>query len=421
MVGQDFTDEFTPVGIFDAGFPERFDEWQHRVTREITSESPVSVSGAKFDATTQPYIDVYLTEGGKPLPERVQLLPLQDGRCWVQVASSPPPRDAIVELAAGACGRATAGMGGRENFRWSALLTLAPGGMTSGTLRLQKPVDVGPFRLESSGQLMSEPTTPSPGHPSLGAFSLMWSVPMRLRGTSSGWSFASASETGAADLALLCSVLSVAWNECIVPRTGLQPEEFGELTPPATLLSLGATDSMTEPYPYTDVHVPTWCHDSWERLSVKPWLAHAVRAFREGLRASTDHPSLGFVGLTATIEAIAGRLFQAERCDECGARRNIAAGFRAATALVLPAEEGSELVQAAYGPRRSKTVHEGRLHSHELSEGAWRAGFWAADASTDFLRVLLQTRMAARQLCLLGLRDELPQKRALTKDELARG
>lgn len=410
------------VGVFYVGSAEAFGEWQDHLGRALSQSSPYSVRGSLCDASTQPFIHASLARDGRPIEEVIRLALLKDLRCWVGILGKDEPDDDLVEAVATASQRATESLGARQVFRWTSLLTVDPSGIDQGILRLAGEAEVGPFHLQSTGRPMTEPQPSTRGVPNLGSYSIRSSVPILVRGSSSGWSDASAAQEGATALAVLCSVLSVAWNEAIIPRTGLWPEQRGDAHAPPSLLpaEVSLPSDLSGDALFREVEVPDWAPQEWQRLESKPWLAQVALAFREGLRAQPQHPSLALVAYMSSIEGIANRLFTTMRCDECGTHLNVAAGFRAAVALVLSDEEDREMVQSAYGPRRSKTVHEGRLHSHEIAEGAPFLMPWGRNDSVEFDGILWRTRTAAQALCWFALTNQLPPKRSLTAEELAR-
>jgi hypothetical protein len=406
-----------PVGVFLVGSVDRFDEWQHRLTLAVNESSDCRVTGSLYDATTQPFIHIRVVQDAD-VQELVQVLLLQDGQAFVRVEAEEVHCERLLEVVSEACRTASAGMGGTQEFGWTVIVSPAPESEYSGTPRLRSAGDIGEVHIESSDQPMSEPALGAAGRPHLGSSQWQWSVPMRFTGKSRGWSHASATTVGARDLAILCSMLTVAWNVCIVPRTSLLPNELGGASVPPSLFP-GEWSAGLETYPFNDLELPVWRNTAWALVQKKPWLGHSLVAFREGLRAESNHPSLALVALMASIESIAARLFTTAKCATCETRLNVSAGFRAAVALALDDPEDIALVQRAYGPRRSKTVHEGRLHSHEFLEGAWFGGGWGGDAELDFRRLLWRARKAARALLLLALQDNLPAKRSLTADELS--
>jgi hypothetical protein len=409
------------VGFYDVGSAEAFGEWQDHLETAISQSSPYSLTGSRWDATTQPFIHKSLARNAQPIPEVIRLALLKDFTCWVEILGEAEPDNALVEAVAAASRQATDSLGARQVFRWTSLLTADPSGINQGILRLASDAEVGPFQLQSTGRPMTEPQPSAGGMPNLGSYSIQWSIPILVRGSSSGWSDASAAQEGATALAVLCSVLSVAWNEAIIPRAELQPERLGDAHAPSSLLptEMSAHSEWPDYARSREVEVPDWGPQAWQRLGSKPWLAQVILAFREGLRAQPQHPSLALVAYMSAIEGIASRLFTTTKCAKCDARLNIAAGFRAAVALVLTDDEDRQMVQSAYGPRRSKTVHEGRLHSHEIAEGAPFLMPWGRNDSLEFQGILWRTRTAAQALCWSALTGQLPPKRSLTAEELS--
>ena len=225
-----------------------------------------------------------------------------------------------------------------------------------------------------------------------------------------GYAWPAASKKVAFDLYRVCSLLSVALDVCAVVRESPAPRPWGIRKAPPRLSWQKERDLPVASETPSAVQVfPADLASAWNEMTRRPWLAHAVGSYHEGLLTDSPHPSLALVAYVAAIEAVANRLFTESRCPTCEAHENVAARFRAALRLVLDESE-AERLGSIYNPR-SLTVHQGRLHGSETVPGSFGFGFH--NPEQGFLVKVLQLRRAARELLLLALRGQLPHKTPL--------
>jgi hypothetical protein len=237
--------------------------------------------------------------------------------------------------------------------------------------------------------------------------SVSW--PILVEGTHEGYNWPAAGKKAAFDLHRLSGQLTIAFGDCLVVRESPAPRDWGIRQVPEQIWwhkwpeGMGQEGEPSEPRNLKSM--PDWVPDGWKRLGERVALGHAVDAHHEAIRAQLEHPSLSLVAYVASIEALANMLFTAERCEECGAHRGVAARFRAALRLVTD-EATAEQLGKVYSPR-SLTVHQGRLHGAETTPGSY--GFTWSDPAREFELGLWAMRKASGDLLRLALRDELPR------------
>ncbi len=129
----------------------------------------------------------------------------------------------------------------------------------------------------------------------------------------------------------------------------------------------------------------------------------------EGMDLRREHPSLALVAFVAAIEAIAQITKKPEKCDKCGMVLGSASRFRGAIEPAL-GEEEARLLGDAYGPRRSRTVHDARLHGSELQFGGWGSmSLFLPDDTFGFTAgTVVPAQKASRSLLLDALGVSLP-------------
>ncbi|MBT8226375.1 MAG: hypothetical protein HKP61_04220 [Dactylosporangium sp.] len=155
------------------------------------------------------------------------------------------------------------------------------------------------------------------------------------------------------------------------------------------------------PFAGAPVEVPTWLPRAEATLNENTKLLHAVLVHQEGASLCREHSSMALISFVAAIEAVAQVAKKPERCQECKSVLGSADRFRNAVREVL-SEPEAELLAAAYGSKRSKTVHQGRLHGLELEYGGWGSMslFVPDDSFTFSMRTVSVAQRASRSLLL---------------------
>jgi hypothetical protein len=323
------------------------------------------------------------------------------------------PDEALCEAWIAAANAATGSLGSAGRiFEWTALLGPPTPGVIGQFPPLAESVLIGQMTLTPQPDPVEEfGTSPTP---SLSSFTTSCWWPILAEGSDTAYAWTAATKKAGFALRRLCAFLSVVLDACVVTREAPAPREWGVRKAPRRPSwqrdDVGPESKFPEGSPPADQQMfPVEMVAVWDDLPKRPWLAHALEIYHEGLLTDFAHPSLALVAYTAAIEAIANHLFTASRCPTCNTHTLVAAKFRTTLRLVLTEEEADRLGQL-YSPR-SRTVHEGRLHGSEGMAGHFVFGY--DNAELGFLAAVLRLRGAARDLLLLALRHELPARRDL--------
>lgn len=393
------------LGVESLVDPSRGDEWFVRLA-ECSSTMGGQVTGHVRDATTGPFIEVRgLTQDRRSSDTRLFILPLDGSLALFAGGSDEPPDEDVIAywLEVAKCATKRLGLAG-EPQSWSALVgppSPRIGGMEA---TLAETCTVGPFVLLPEPRPLHETWPSRP--PSLGGRSVASSWLIGVEGKSSGYNWQVAGKRAAFDVQRLCTLLSVVGAGTMVVRDAPAPMEWGRRAVPEKDPWAGGQPTAESSTPRIWAP-PEWLPDAWNRIESTPWLAHALSAHHEGLRAQHEHPSLALVAFIAAIEAISNRIWIEHQCETCGARRMIAARFRATLETEVSREE-AEFLGRAYSPR-SKTVHEGRLHGSEGTAGVYAIGALSTDPALTFeWRVVYRMGRASEALLLRALQGQIP-------------
>lgn len=405
-------DWYRELGTFPLAWFRQGDEWLYWLSQAVIDEtSDVRVSGHKWDDTTRPFVQVSLTLSGSPLDMCVLVAAGEDA-VMVLAAGGDVPDSNLLSSLAGAAQVASDRLGETgTDHAWTAVIGRpTSGGVPGLEKRLEGSAAVGPLQLQSTEVVLVEPDTAE--QTSISSWSIAQSVPIRVRGSSRGYSWVVAAGHAARDLRTLCGLLSVAWDCELAVREAAAPVEWGmrEVPKQPPWYSPDAPPMLGAlPEPAT---VPAWIDNAWTNAQEDAQLLAALDSFLEGLYASGRHPSLAAVAFTACVETLGSQVFEPQRCGTCGTRTGITRTFKAALRLVLTEDEAAQL-DAVYG-ERSGTVHRGRLHGGETTPGAQFLGVWSQNPARDFRwRTLWNLRRACRLLLRAALVEGLPVTQAL--------
>jgi hypothetical protein len=387
-----------------------FDQWNtyiHVAFNELAEGR--TTTGSRFDATTQPFHEYRGVDAdGHPLDTVLLVLQFGENVSFFVAGLSEQPDDGVAQAWSNAAREAVSRLGSPGPvIPWSAILGPDLDNNRVPGLVLDREYQVGPFTISSGKEFIREHYLPAAGPPQLFSASQANWWPMHVRASHQGYNWASSSRKAALDLHRLTCMLTLAMNLPLVVRSSPRPDEMGLLPVPTELFwQTWPGDNMlsvqTESFA-----PPDWLAPGWRELVRRPWLANAIAIYRESLLTRAAHPSLSLVAAVASIEAVAGKLFELKHCPECSTRLGLSASFRETLKLVLPADHADRLGRQ-YGPR-SKTVHEGRLHGSEPLLGS--TGFLWTDDRRDFeYQGVYALQNAARQLLLLAFENELPTK-----------
>jgi len=218
--------------------------------------------------------------------------------------------------------------------------------------------------------------------------------PLIVEGSSPGTDDLDIRDHAQSTLHSLCVLLSVVWDSCWVPldlpsAAGPQEREETAGSGPASI-----------------VEVEPWFSTAFEALSMQSSLRNAGQMFYEGLLLSDQHASLAVVCFTSTIEALA-EMRQKDplpHCESCNAIRGSTQRFRETVGLVSDDSDADRIV-GAYA-KRSRTVHSGHLHGHEIAFN-FKTTFHLADNPGEFTFLQMALRRACRRLLLLAMAGDL--------------
>ena len=398
------------------------DEWLHRFAAAVSAEdSRISVVGHRYDVTTHPFLQVKLKEEDHEA-DVVVLLAVAADAVHVFAAGQGEPNEALTTQLVVATQVATARLGEEgEDQAWSAIVGYASERIGGGEKRLADEATVGSLRLISAETLLTEPDTSH--QVSLSSWAIHASTPIRVYGSSRGYSWDAASPRAARDLHTLCGLLSIAWNSPIVVREAAAPLDWGDRHVPRYPPWYRSLDDSTDeerPAGGEAVTLPPWLDEAWARTQSAAYLVAALDAFLEGARSASRHPSLAAVAFTASVETIASRLYRLQHCAACKSSRGIGRAFKAALRHVVGEAEASVL-DSVYS-QRSKTVHAGVLHGGETRPGVISASIWSTDSSRDFRwQTLWRLQRAAGQLLEWALTTDLPPRAPLPEPDRGSG
>jgi hypothetical protein len=298
-----------------------------------------------------------------------------------------------------------------QHFRWSGLLSQVPQSIGEDPTFLKGSLTIGDLTLEAVENVFYDAVPSSPiGHVLGSTYRVNQSIPIRVKGhtPASSWDNASADVTRT--LRTLCGLLALAWPQTYELADSPMPLSSGERQGRSTRAGVTLQDqSAHKPVDWIAHPIPEWLTSAWNKLNASPQLRAAVDAFLEARYLQERHQSMALVAYTASIEAIAKQLYEPKRCDNCKSVLGLAESYRSAIREVLPDQQARELARL-YG-RRSKTVHEGRLHGTESKPTFSMLDIFAGDYFSNFSTQLPQLARAARELIVRALTEELPPKR----------
>jgi hypothetical protein len=395
------------IGVESVDWKTQGDEWLHRVSECMRDIKGFGITGHKFDTTTAPFIEVTSTRSDGTTNDTQFLIVPLDAGLFVAVGSraDDQPDEAAAGAWAQAARCATERLGSRgTEFEWTALLGPPAVRISGAEPAIDGEAMIGPFHVASAEQPMREMLPPHT--PSLHSAGQGISWPILVEGRHEGYNWPAAAKKAAFELHRLAALLSLALGDCLVVRDGPAPHDWGVRQVPEQIWWQKETDGVEPDDPPTQPRnltaVPDWLPGAWTVMQNRPKLGYALDVYHEGLRAQLEHPSLALVAFVASVEAISNMLFITERCSECGSHKGVAARFRATLRLVAD-EATAEQLGKAYSPR-SRTVHQGRLHGAETTQGAH--GFSWNDPAREFEWGLWAMRKASGDLLRLALRDE---------------
>jgi hypothetical protein len=304
------------------------------------------------------------------------------------------------------------------DFDWSCLIGLAPIRGTAQLMnaKLSDDVSLAPFKFEvCPHRIIEYGTNPMSPHSS----QVMISWPVHLSGTARGRDWWAATRKATYDIRQACALLSLAYDQCWIPRRQPQDPNMSEFQFPVTekfVEEIHGSENYEDLSPLPQV---PWFDGAIQNLQDDQRLSDALIAFHESMILAPNHPSVAVVLLVAAIESIGVKYGELERC-ECGkSELGYADRFRAMLRKVLyPAE--ARKVARVY-ENRSGTAHAGTLYGHDRRLGlGGPSSIFSVDPEHEFSSDLI---FALRKACRRLLELELGGRRTwtLSKDDMPGG
>ncbi|MET8969187.1 hypothetical protein [Streptomyces hydrogenans] len=393
---------------------QKGDEWIDRVATHLSSKLRTTGYGVQRIGDFGPILEFSATtgSGGARTDVRILILSVLDGGMRVWLCGAEEDEDpAVSAIWEEAVEKAAEGVkGASKQHQWTALIGAIPTKYGGDVLRLAREVKVDSLSLSSTDRYCVE--TGLSGR-SLSGWRYHTSIPILVRGVSSGYRWNEAQADAARELNRLASVLSIAWGVSVDVREGAASLDMGERVAPDLVpwLNKEWLEGSPDELPKLDVRVPSWVGNALRKVGVRANLNSAVSVYMEGCRLESDHQSMALVSFVAAIETVSLMIYKEDKCDECGGHTSIAAKFRQTLKMVL-SETEVEALRPVYGSR-SRTVHTGRLHGPEMLPGALSFSVFRETPEVDFeWRFLMPVKRAARELLSMALQGTLPKRTA---------
>ncbi|MDG4755307.1 hypothetical protein O7630_30660 [Micromonospora sp. WMMD718] len=407
-------DGYTWAEPLNAGVPldldrrKHGDQWIDFVFRRLADSS--GATGHQM-ASHDTFPGGYICQPtGTRIQSALWLLFLVDQGPICVVIGRDSPRDDDIEPWRDAVAHALGQIGTVTEFGWWAIIGPDPNS-SGGGIRLVPPREVGSLKLDAAPDVFVENV---PARFNLFSARSCRTGLVKVRGTSTGYTWGVAAEDAARRLRLLCAMLSIA-GESWVQRCSVNPlinmNEAGEAEPTSgdeielPVKSPWDRDdliSMEDISEMTTMETPDWIVSRWDAIASDAGLQDVLVNYHEGLLMMPDHPSYAALAFVAVIEALGNRTVgKLPRCDQCKVVTGSGQRFRQALTRVLPAEEAEYFGRRFYD-RRSRTAHEGVLHGAEPIFGAWSHWGGISDNQIrDFEILLRNLSTVARRLLLL--------------------
>ncbi len=270
---------------------------------------------------------------------------------------------------------------------------------------ISRPMSVGSLTLRSCPYLVEEPV---PGSREMILATIRRWNPVRVEGSSRGFTTAVGMTSATRDLCRLCALLTVAdvddtaWTLRQSPRpAGWEPRELDRSS-----LRIAQEESASR----DELAFPDWMSEAWVDLSKDAGLDRLVDGYYEGCLLERTHPSYSLVAFTSVSEKIGERLFETPRVENCANCEKPLANSRVqllekAFARVMSRKEARRLKEDVYRPR-SITAHSGRTLGLESYFGSINTLQTASPVYDlhSFGFTVFRAKEAARKL-LTGLLD----------------
>ncbi|MFE9678709.1 hypothetical protein ACFYO5_32130 [Streptomyces sp. NPDC006259] len=402
------------LGDFDVPWPTKGDEWISRISNYMTQNCGASGYGSSSGGDLGPFLEFTVTLGseGERADTRLLLLPQPGDRIQVWACGMDARDIDLIDAFRSAINLATAGIHEPvKSHKWSAVISEAISPYGDQPKRLPRKLSLSRMKLSSTERYFWQ-LGPTP-LPSANSWTSRPSIPILIRGVSTGYDWMHAQRSAAEELGSLVSFLSAIWDTTIELQESPAPLEWGERQLPDQAGWMRAMEpGMMEAPNIEDLdflEIPDWIHDAWTTMNRRARIKAAVSIYMEALRVEVRHPSLALVAFVAAVESISLSLYHEERCKSCSNHMNIGGKFNETLELATTEWE-RERLRAAYG-NRSNTVHKGRLHGRELTPGAFSFSILSriSNPSLEASDVMIM-KNAARKLLIMAMRNQLPSR-----------
>ena len=293
-------------------------------------------------------------------------------------------------------------LGGRSPQAWRAFVAQKPAALPYMRFGLAVEADLGDFRMKQVGTVTSEFIT----HVSGVLAGEHVSALLQIDGVTDCWAWHGDGEASTSrTLRLIVAMLSLAWDTPWYLRDG-PTDRVGATWHGASGPVSGSlyrwNDDDHYPLAPPRLELPGWFRDALqaarsggdgEQLVERVLLMH-----HEGLLLAREHPSLALLAFVAAIESIAAADERLARCDTCRSITGSTARFKRAVGRVLEEDEAAQLAHAY--DRRSRTVHDARLHGREnLSGTLGTMSLYEPDEAIRFeMGILVLAQKASRAI-----------------------
>ncbi|GAB3827737.1 hypothetical protein [Kribbella italica] len=229
--------------------------------------------------------------------------------------------------------------------------------------------------------------------------------PIELSGVASCYAWGQDGDWRTAErVSVLVALLSLEWDSHWRIREG--PRQSGVHWEGEAPLMGHGWKRIEDDHPLArgqSVVVPRWLEKAESEVMRRTRTRDALVMHYQGLGLTAHNPSIALVCFIAAIETIAQLDRKPDRCEECKSVIGSRARFEEAIRPVLKPEQ-VELLATAYA-KRSRTVHQGKLHGAELRVEGWGPmSLFVPDPLFDFEKgTVLSARRASRQLILKQL------------------
>ncbi|GAB3264304.1 hypothetical protein [Arthrobacter pigmenti] len=350
------------------------------------------------------------TFSGLGLDTALAGIPLKDGNWQLGVeASDAKHAEAEADVWAAAIRNAQADIGQTSDHPWWAVLVptsvfgsvVLDGSVTIAEITLIRPmVPYARFARESGMRRLG------------GGGEVEVVYPVVVSGTATGYQPRAAMNRANDQLLSLCASLTLDTDAYWEVAEAPLPHERDPASLPATEdpSLTGLAEGMQPP---SNLVPSSFVAETVEKMKADSDVGELMAAYYHARSIEDISPSLAALIYVSTVEAIGSRfvpLSKCECCDACDKAVGYGRRFRNALKLVLPSKDAKRLSQLY--DKRSKTAHQGALHSTEFRLWGPPNSFKHDPADYFLYQEVWHVRAAAGALLRLLVEDQLP-----TQDE----